>query len=62
MAVVLLQGLECVWDKDTEFPQYQPLIIDSSQDFVLPVLEGGNRIVRSVRRCKAMLVVLVRYC
>ncbi|XP_050722591.1 uncharacterized protein LOC127001660 isoform X1 [Eriocheir sinensis] len=38
--------VDCVWDKDSDFPQYQPLILASNYDLVLPVLEGENRIVR----------------
>ncbi|KAK8377743.1 hypothetical protein O3P69_014003 [Scylla paramamosain] len=37
---------DCVWNKDKDFPQYPPLILDSSFEFVLPVEEDGNRVVR----------------
>ncbi|XP_045101820.1 uncharacterized protein LOC123498614 isoform X1 [Portunus trituberculatus] len=37
---------DCMWDKDKDFPRYPPLILDSSFQFVLPVEENGNRVVR----------------
>ncbi|KAG0714474.1 hypothetical protein GWK47_014086 [Chionoecetes opilio] len=37
---------DCVWNRDSDFPVYSPLILDSSFDFVLPVEEDGNKIVR----------------
>nr|ABI18974.1 putative non-specific nuclease [Paraleptuca crassipes] len=36
----------CEWDKDLDFPEHPPLIINNQLDFVLPVLEGVNRVVR----------------
>ncbi|XP_066942147.1 uncharacterized protein [Macrobrachium rosenbergii] len=40
------QGEDCVWNKDEDYPQKPPLIIDASFNIVLPVMEEGKRIVR----------------
>nr|CBG22733.1 northern shrimp nuclease [Pandalus borealis] len=38
------KGEDCVWDNDVDYPEYPPLILDSSFQLVLPVLEGDQRI------------------
>lgn len=37
---------DCVWNKDTDFPRFPPIILNSQFDFVLPVLQNGNKVVR----------------
>nr|AAN86143.1 duplex-specific nuclease [Paralithodes camtschaticus] len=42
---VSVNGQDCVWDKDTDFPEDPPLIFDSNLELIRPVLENGKRIV-----------------
>ncbi|XP_042873188.1 uncharacterized protein LOC122253866 [Penaeus japonicus] len=39
-------GQECMWNKDTDFPEYPPIILDASFEIVRPVQEGEARVVR----------------
>lgn len=39
-------GEDCVWNKDIDYPIYQPLILDSSFKLVLPVMKNSTREVR----------------
>lgn len=44
--ILVSLGSDCAWDKDKDFPRYSPLILDSNFEFILPVEEDGNRVVR----------------
>ncbi|XP_068226188.1 uncharacterized protein [Palaemon carinicauda] len=40
------KGEDCLWDKDVDFPEFAPLILDSSSEIVRQVMEGAKRIIR----------------
>ncbi|XP_071551559.1 salivary protein Tsal1-like [Panulirus ornatus] len=41
-----VNGQDCAWDKDVDFPKDSPLILDEDFQLVLPVMEGEIRMVR----------------
>nr|WBG54456.1 duplex-specific nuclease [Austinograea rodriguezensis] len=45
-AVVLAASEDCVWNKDTDYPDEPPLILDDNLKLVLPVMKDTTREVR----------------
>ncbi|ROT83818.1 deoxyribonuclease I [Penaeus vannamei] len=39
-------GQECSWNKDTDFPEFPPIMLDASFEIVRPAMEGDLRVVR----------------